>query len=352
MEPHDSLEVENADTTTRSPENDHNKRKQNKKPLIEKQRRDRINNSLDQLKKLVLHALNKEKAHFSKLEKADILELTVKHLTELAHQQVPGIMMHDIDFRHKYTTGFNECANEVLRYVNSQQDLSEAAKKNLMDHLSGCLVLQVPMFIPEPPLTALPPQPAIPGVLAHPVPACHFHNGSHYMPLAAHPSAPGGFPVTSVTSALVRPILHVPRFAESTMVPRLPTTTPVGSSIEDVEVTDCSARSSSSSSTPTLSVSTAEGVGSSTFHSHPPLSSAFQDTRPGFATSPWDLSKRGAPSCTKSSSRLHTARTSSLPYLDYRQKSGTHSEDWTNSASSSDSSSPVSYNTEPVWRPW
>merc|ERR1712012_873303 len=45
-----------------------------KKPMMEKRRRDRINTSLTQLKNLVLEAMNKDTSQYSKLEKADILE--------------------------------------------------------------------------------------------------------------------------------------------------------------------------------------------------------------------------------------------------------------------------------------
>lgn len=53
-------------------------RKSNK-PIMEKKRRARINHCLNQLKALILEADNERSRH-SKLEKADILEMTVKYL--------------------------------------------------------------------------------------------------------------------------------------------------------------------------------------------------------------------------------------------------------------------------------
>nr|XP_009939447.1 PREDICTED: transcription factor HES-1-like [Opisthocomus hoazin] len=50
-----------------------------RKPLIERKRRERINNCLDQLKETVVGAFHLD----SKLEKADILEMTVKHLQNI-----------------------------------------------------------------------------------------------------------------------------------------------------------------------------------------------------------------------------------------------------------------------------
>ncbi|XP_008583419.1 PREDICTED: transcription factor HES-1 [Galeopterus variegatus] len=58
------------------------------KPIMEKRRRARINESLSQLKTLILDALKKDSSRHSKLEKADILEMTVKHLRNLQRAQM------------------------------------------------------------------------------------------------------------------------------------------------------------------------------------------------------------------------------------------------------------------------
>lgn len=60
------------------------------KPIMEKRRRARINESLSQLKTLILDALKKDSSRHSKLEKADILEMTVKHLRNLQRAQMTG----------------------------------------------------------------------------------------------------------------------------------------------------------------------------------------------------------------------------------------------------------------------
>uniref|UniRef100_A0A3P8WR05 BHLH domain-containing protein n=1 Tax=Cynoglossus semilaevis TaxID=244447 RepID=A0A3P8WR05_CYNSE len=60
------------------------------KPIMEKRRRARINESLGQLKTLILDALKKDSSRHSKLEKADILEMTVKHLRNLQRHQLTG----------------------------------------------------------------------------------------------------------------------------------------------------------------------------------------------------------------------------------------------------------------------
>jgi len=53
------------------------------KPLLERKRRARINKCLDELKDLMVHALQSEGESITKLEKADVLELTVRHLQKL-----------------------------------------------------------------------------------------------------------------------------------------------------------------------------------------------------------------------------------------------------------------------------
>merc|ERR1712203_1012322 len=87
------------------------------KPLIERKRRARINNCLDELKDLMMFALQSEGESISKLEKADVLELTVKHLRKLKRQQMlavnPGL---DMD---RYRAGYTTCATEVSRCLMS-----------------------------------------------------------------------------------------------------------------------------------------------------------------------------------------------------------------------------------------
>ena len=61
------------------------------KPLMEKRRRARINQSLAALKALILDSARLENTKHSKLEKADILELTVRHLQRQRSLAQPGL---------------------------------------------------------------------------------------------------------------------------------------------------------------------------------------------------------------------------------------------------------------------
>ncbi|XP_066527786.1 hairy-related 9 isoform X2 [Hoplias malabaricus] len=108
------------------------------KPIMEKRRRARINESLGQLKTLILDALKKDSSRHSKLEKADILEMTVKHLRNLQRVQMTA-MSTDAAVLSKYRAGFNECVNEVTRFLSTCEGVSTEVRSRLLGHLSACL---------------------------------------------------------------------------------------------------------------------------------------------------------------------------------------------------------------------
>ncbi|XP_052122294.1 uncharacterized protein LOC113209432 isoform X1 [Frankliniella occidentalis] len=95
------------------------------KPLMEKRRRARINQSLAVLKTLILDSakLEQQNTKHSKLEKADILELTVRHL-----QRQKTLNSSVVD---KYRAGFQECAREVTRFLDTPELLLGPAALSL-----------------------------------------------------------------------------------------------------------------------------------------------------------------------------------------------------------------------------
>lgn len=105
------------------------------KPIMEKRRRARINNCLNELKTLILDAMKKDPARHSKLEKADILEMTVKHLENLQRQQNAMSQATDPNVMNKFKAGFNECAQEVSRFP----DIDPMTRRRLLAHLSNCI---------------------------------------------------------------------------------------------------------------------------------------------------------------------------------------------------------------------
>ncbi|CAD5117565.1 DgyrCDS6326 [Dimorphilus gyrociliatus] len=110
--------------------------KKSNKPLMEKKRRARINECLSQLKLLVLHAMKKEgNGLYSKLEKADILELTVKYLRQQRRQQIFASASSNPTVLSKYIAGYNECASEVQKFLAGVENVDIDTRTKLLNHL-------------------------------------------------------------------------------------------------------------------------------------------------------------------------------------------------------------------------
>lgn len=109
------------------------------KPLMEKRRRARINQSLNELKNLILEAMKKDTSCYSKLEKADILEMTVRYLRSMRTQSVATRINHtsDPNTMARFRAGYNECANEVSRYLMSLDGLDVQVRARLLSHLAS-----------------------------------------------------------------------------------------------------------------------------------------------------------------------------------------------------------------------
>ncbi|XP_051902106.1 transcription factor HES-1-like [Hippocampus zosterae] len=107
------------------------------KPIMEKRRRARINESLGHLKTLILDALKKDSSRHSKLEKADILEMTVKHLRNLQRFQMTAAATADPSVLGKYRAGFSECVGEVTRYLSTCDEVNSEARTRLLSHLAA-----------------------------------------------------------------------------------------------------------------------------------------------------------------------------------------------------------------------
>lgn len=92
-------------------------------------------------------------ARHSKLERADILEMTVQHLKNMQCQQVALATATDPTVINKYRAGFSECAGEVGRFPG----LEPAVRRRLLQHLAACLGGGTPGA--EPDVPGLPPSP-------------------------------------------------------------------------------------------------------------------------------------------------------------------------------------------------
>nr|XP_057910535.1 transcription factor HES-5-like [Doryrhamphus excisus] len=88
-----------------------------RKPLVEKLRRERINSSIEQLRSLLAPEFLTQQPD-SKLEKADVLEMTVCFLRRLKSLNVSSV--------HR---GYSRCAREVAHFLSEEQQARTHFKK-------------------------------------------------------------------------------------------------------------------------------------------------------------------------------------------------------------------------------
>ncbi|XP_061191410.1 hairy and enhancer of split-related protein helt-like [Saccostrea echinata] len=98
--------------------------------VIEKRRRDRINSCLSELSQAVPAAFSKQTS--GKLEKAEILEMTVDYLRAIQATEI-GLRFENsewfssdiwADFMHHYQVGYNDCIREIQRFMTDVEGLN------------------------------------------------------------------------------------------------------------------------------------------------------------------------------------------------------------------------------------
>ena len=110
------------------------------KPLMEKRRRDRINKSLAELKTILIDVLKRDQNSCTKLEKADILEMTVNYLRSTTHRPSPlG--------KSEYETGRKSALDHTIKMIQSNPGLTDIQKANLIVQIGG----EKPTATPQPP---------------------------------------------------------------------------------------------------------------------------------------------------------------------------------------------------------
>ncbi|KAL6116492.1 uncharacterized protein ACO6RY_01101 [Pungitius sinensis] len=124
-----------------------------RKPLIERKRRERINSCLDQLKDTVVGAFRLDVT--IKLEKADILEMTVKHL-----QNIQSIELSDpalgLEVQQRYSTGYIQCMHQVHNMLLTCDWMDKNLGSRLLSHLLKSLLKSLPRSADERPPLASP----------------------------------------------------------------------------------------------------------------------------------------------------------------------------------------------------
>ncbi|XP_063798000.1 transcription factor HES-2 [Pseudophryne corroboree] len=98
------------------------------KPLMEKRRRARINESLNQLKTLILPLIGKDNSRYSKLEKADILEMTVRFLKDIPPVQTQSTA-------EKYREGYRACLDRLSGILSKSNVVAGETRSLLLQQL-------------------------------------------------------------------------------------------------------------------------------------------------------------------------------------------------------------------------
>uniref|UniRef100_A0A8C6UKC6 Hes family bHLH transcription factor 1 n=1 Tax=Neogobius melanostomus TaxID=47308 RepID=A0A8C6UKC6_9GOBI len=82
---------------------------------------------------------SRKTSRHSKLEKADILEMTVKHLRNLQRLQLTAAVHADPGLLGKYRAGFSECMGEVTRFLSTCEGVHGEVRARLLNHLASCV---------------------------------------------------------------------------------------------------------------------------------------------------------------------------------------------------------------------
>ncbi|XP_018592056.1 transcription factor HES-2-like [Scleropages formosus] len=102
------------------------------KPLMEKRRRARINESLNHLKTLILPLTRKDKSRYSKLEKADVLEMTVRFLKDLTHAPIKSPS-------DSYREGYKACLQRVSTLLPKTNLLDADTSRRLNEYIQQAM---------------------------------------------------------------------------------------------------------------------------------------------------------------------------------------------------------------------
>ncbi|XP_052818489.1 transcription factor HES-1-B-like [Mya arenaria] len=110
-----------------------------RKPLVERQRRERMNASIDRLKLLIADTIREQVSSMTRVDKADILELTVFHLTRLQQRQrglrIATETTEGASSATSYKTGYRDCARQTVTYLSANSYCSPEVATSVSGHL-------------------------------------------------------------------------------------------------------------------------------------------------------------------------------------------------------------------------
>ncbi|KAL4089666.1 hypothetical protein QTP88_024665 [Uroleucon formosanum] len=127
-------------TNSKKPGKLHIEPRKIRKPLMEKKRRARINQSLDELKRIVVDAekfAGQDLSRVNKLEKADILEMTVRFLKRKSTASEPPPPPPGPEV---YAAGYRRCIGQVQELLAEQwtDEQRLMSGQRMIEHLESC----------------------------------------------------------------------------------------------------------------------------------------------------------------------------------------------------------------------
>lgn len=107
-----------------------------RKPLVEKKRRARINESLAELRNLLAGT-----DFHAKMENAEVLELTVKKVEDILKNRNQESERINREASERFAAGYIQCMHEVHMFVSSCPGIDATVAAELLNHLLECMPL-------------------------------------------------------------------------------------------------------------------------------------------------------------------------------------------------------------------
>ncbi|XP_067331772.1 transcription cofactor HES-6 isoform X2 [Channa argus] len=121
-----------------------------RKPLVEKKRRARINESLQELKVLISDA---DLTLQSKMENAEVLEMTVKRVGSILQKRVQEVEAVNWEASEQFAAGYIQCMHDVHTFVSNCPGIDPTVAAELLNHLLESMPLtdedRLQMMLPE-----------------------------------------------------------------------------------------------------------------------------------------------------------------------------------------------------------
>ncbi|XP_075999394.1 hairy-related 13 [Genypterus blacodes] len=107
-----------------------------RKPLVEKKRRARINESLQELRTLLA-----DTDFHSKMENAEVLEITVKKVEDILKNRTQETDALNQEASERFAAGYIQCMHEVHMFVSNCPGIDSTVAAELLNHLLECMPL-------------------------------------------------------------------------------------------------------------------------------------------------------------------------------------------------------------------